>query len=149
MKAIGMMITSGALALCLAGGALAQGAPAGAAAGGAPAQGAAGAAGGAAPAMEDPLTPADVDPARPFGELDIAAAGNTVETVQAWAAQLTDDQKSDITNRCRVIETNADNYQEPVRTFCQNWIRAIEMTGDPAAPGGPGTPIATPPAPAR
>ena len=83
-----------------------------------------------APVQANPFTPADIDPALPFGAIDVIPAGNTAETVMAWAAQLTEEQKVELTSRCLIIGAG-DNYQPPAKDFCTTWTQA--MTADPAA----------------
>ncbi len=94
-----------------------------------------GAAGNAMP-MATPLTPADVDPAIPFGDIDIAAAGNTRDTVVTFAEGLTEEQKVELTSRCQVITGNAANYQGEALGFCETWVQV--MTADPGASPLPG-----------
>lgn len=99
----------------------------------------------------NPYALADVDPAAPFGAIDIVLAGATANTVQTWATTLTNEQKLELTNRCQVIDLNAANYQATVTAFCGMWMTA--MSNDPGATPVPGLggayPMTPVPKPAR
>ena len=79
---------------------------------------------------------ANVDPAAPFGQIDVAPAGATRDTVLAWAATLTEPQKVELTSRCLVITANAANFQATANEFCTIWVDV--MTADPGATPLPG-----------
>ncbi len=127
MKTLMATVASAALALSLAtGGAFAQ-------------------------AAANPLTANDVPPAAPWGtlNLDIAAAGNTPDSIRSWATTLTEDQKFEVLNRCTVISDNQANYQADATAFCTAFLAVPELA-DPNAAIAPMAPMApaNPPAPA-
>ncbi len=100
-------------------------------------------------AANNPYNAGNVDPAVPFGAIDIALAGATAATVQTWANTLSDEQKLELVNRCQVINANVAGYQPPAVSFCEMWTTA--MANDPGATPVPGLGGANPatPAPAR
>jgi hypothetical protein len=106
---------------------------------------------GAAVDEANPFTLANIDPAVPFGQIDVEAATNP-DTLAAWEKTLSEDQITELDQRCDVIGQAADFPAEP-RAFCDMWltVRADEM-GDPAlAPltiPEPGPGVVQQPAPA-
>ncbi len=139
MRRIASALGATALALAFATPAFAQAMPGGAANNMAPM---------ATPANPHPMTPADVDPAVPFGALDIAAAGNTADTIRTFSEGLTEEQKVELTSRCQVIGENSANFQAEAVGFCDTWVQV--MTADPGATPLPGlggaNPAGVPPA---
>jgi len=83
-----------------------------------------------------PMNAADVDPAIPFGEIDIAAAGNTRDTIVVFAEGMTEEQKTELTSRCHVIVATSANFQPEAVGFCGTWIEL--MLADPGASPLPG-----------
>lgn len=82
---------------------------------------------------------ADLNPADPFGELDVLPAGVTVESVTQFAAGLNDAQKADLKQRCLVIRDKQTDFEAAAVQFCENW-QMMEDTAQARA--------AEPPAPA-
>jgi hypothetical protein len=99
---------------------------------------------------QNPYTVANIDRAAPFGEINVEMATNP-DTLAAWQKTLSDDQATELDQRCEVITAATDFPAEP-RAFCDMWliVRAGEM-GDPAAaplqeaaPGGGVTQVQPP-----
>ena len=84
----------------------------------------------------------DVPAARPFGNIDIAAAGTTPETVKAWSKGRSASEKSELSRRCGII--NNPNYTSyyPIQAqlFCRNYIALTQPARRVVrrCPGGPG-----------
>jgi hypothetical protein len=132
-------------------------APAGAApAGAAPAGAASPAMGNVVPgklgdaAADNPFAVAGIDPASPFGEIDVDLSTNPDE-LAVWQKTLTKAQVTELDQRCDVITTASNLAPEPL-AFCDMWltVRSGEE-GDPAAaaltvpaPGGGFTQLPAP-----
>ncbi len=95
-----------------------------------------GAAVGGGVAAENPFTVANIDPANPFGTVDVTMAGANAESMQAWAASLDAELKTEITQRCDVISANSSTFPADAVGFCTTWttVQANE-TAAPAVPG--------------
>ena len=66
-----------------------------------------------------------IDPAKPFGEFDILAAGSSPASVQAWSVKLTDTQKADLKTRCdKITASDQSLYPASARSFCQVFASA-------------------------
>ena len=125
----------------------AQGTPSGAAGSGGPeaskssgasgSAGAGGAAGGpsgsanvgaqgkaGASASQGPWTANNVTAARPFGDIDIQAAGSTSESVRTWVQTRTAAEREELRGRCEFISdpANTSRYPMNAQTFCRNYM---------------------------
>lgn len=76
--------------------------------------------GGGVPA-ENPFTVANIDPANPFGTVDVTMAGANAESMQAWAASLDAGLKTEISQRCDVISANSSTFPADAVGFCTTW----------------------------
>ena len=97
---------------------------------------------GANTASQGPWTSDNVTAARPFGELNITAAGTTNQSVSSWAQQRTPAERAEIMGRCEVI-TNAQNssrFMPDAVAFCRTYM----MTASANPPGGKASGKATP-----
>jgi hypothetical protein len=68
-------------------------------------------------------TTQNVSEQRPFGDLDVAAAGSSVESVRLWSLGRSVLERYEINGRCAVITmpANAGRYSESDRRFCRNY----------------------------
>ena len=68
-------------------------------------------------------TTQNVSEQRPFGELDVTAAGSSVESVRIWSLGRSVLERYEINGRCAVITTpvNAARYSESDQQFCRNY----------------------------
>ena len=68
-------------------------------------------------------TAQNVSEARPFGSIDVAPAGWTVESVRLWSLGRSVLERYEINGRCAVITApaNAARYSESDRQFCRNY----------------------------
>ncbi len=111
----------------------------------------------AAGAAVNPLTANDVLPNDPFAGMDIAAAGNSEAQIKVWGDALTEEQRSELGNRCLVIGENQANYQADATAFCTAYLTtypSLTPSHDGGAamgvpPGVPMAPMVTPPAAAN
>lgn len=71
------------------------------------------------------FTPEVVDPADPFGEIDVTNAGATEEEVTTFFNALTPEQQTEISARCAVImdPVHQERYSEETATvLCNNLV---------------------------
>ncbi|MFO1184459.1 MAG: hypothetical protein U1E56_06710 [Bauldia sp.] len=81
--------------------------------------------GGAAAVAPDVDQPLSLDPARPFGTLDVMAAGKTQATISAWAGKLNDSQKADLKTRCdKILGASTGTYAGDAIDFCNTYKTA-------------------------
>ena len=69
------------------------------------------------------FTPETVDPADPFGEIDVTSAGATEAEVTAFFNALTPEQQQELIGRCAVITdpVHQERYAEETATMlCKN-----------------------------
>ncbi len=81
------------------------------------------------------FTPDTVDPANPFGEIDVSTAGTTEEEATTFFNGLTAEQQSEISGRCAVIlnPVHQERYAEEMpSTLCRNLV-AAGLVDEPAA----------------
>ncbi len=71
-----------------------------------------------------PWTANNVTAARPFGNINISAAGTTEQSVMAWAQQRTPAERAELSGRCEVITnaSNASRYPADAQQFCRNYM---------------------------
>ena len=60
---------------------------------------------------------------RPFGTIDIAPAGSSVESVRLWSLGRSVAERYEINGRCAFITTpaNAARYRPSDQEFCRNY----------------------------
>ena len=65
----------------------------------------------------------DVTAERPFGTIDIAPAGSSVETVRLWSLGRSVAERYELNGRCAFIATpaNARRYRPSDQEFCRNY----------------------------
>lgn len=68
-------------------------------------------------------TTLNVSEQRPFGNIDVAPAGSSVESVRLWSLGRSVLERYEINGGCAVITTpaNAARYSESDRQFCRNY----------------------------
>ncbi len=68
----------------------------------------------------------DVTAERPFGNIDIAPAGSSVETVRLWSLGRSVSERYELNGRCAFITTpaNAPRYRPSDQEFCRNYSLA-------------------------
>jgi hypothetical protein len=68
-------------------------------------------------------TTQNVNEQRPFGDIDVAPAGSSVESVRLWSLGRSVLERYEINGRCAVITTpvNAARYSESDQQFCRNY----------------------------
>lgn len=76
-----------------------------------------------------------VDPADPFGEIDVTSAGATLEDVTAFFNALTPEQQQELAERCAVITdpVHQERYAEETATQLCNNLTAFDLMQGPAA----------------
>jgi len=119
--------------------ALAQGAQPGATPGAeksAPPSGAAGQAKGAGaqtPSSQGPWTADNVTAARPFGDINIQAAGTTTESVRTWVQGRSPAERAELSGRCNVITNpaNSSRYDMQTQQFCRNYMMVAAASPAP------------------
>jgi hypothetical protein len=73
----------------------------------------------AGPAAAQDFTTKNVDPAHPFGSINVYNVGVDPTQVSTWAKSLSAGQKQEIVGRCSVILQNQQNYLSETTNFCQ------------------------------
>jgi hypothetical protein len=70
----------------------------------------------------------NVSAADPFGNIDIAAAGMTPETVKAWSKRRSVSEKSELSRRCSIINNPnyTSHYPIQAQLFCRNYITSTQ-----------------------
>jgi hypothetical protein len=73
-----------------------------------------------------PWTTNNVTAARPFGTIDVSAAGSTTDSVRIWSQGRTASERSELSGRCGVINApaNASLYPANAQQFCRNYLTA-------------------------
>ena len=68
----------------------------------------------------------NVSEQRPFGNIDVAAAGSSVQSVRLWTLGRSVLERYEINGRCAVIKMpeNASRYSESDQQFCRNYAMA-------------------------
>jgi hypothetical protein len=90
---------------------------------------------GAPAASQGPWTADNVTAARPFGDINIQAAGNTNESVRTWAQGRSASERAELSGRCAVINSpaNAARYAADAKQFCTRFEMVAAAS---PAPGG-------------
>jgi hypothetical protein len=65
----------------------------------------------------------NVSTEQPFGNIDVAAAGSSVESVRLWSFGRSVSERNEINGRCAVITTpaNAARFSPSDQQFCRNY----------------------------
>ena len=65
----------------------------------------------------------NVSTVQPFGNIDVAPAGSSVESVRLWSLGRSTSERYESNARCAVITTpaNAPRYSESDQQFCRNY----------------------------
>ena len=120
-----------------------KGATGSAGAGGAGQTGSAGASGSAvasgsagASASQGPWTANNVTAARPFGDINIQAAGTTPDAIRTWSQSRSATERAELQGRCDVImnPANTSRYDMQAQTFCRNYM--MVASADPTGKSG-------------
>ena len=82
------------------------------------------------------FTAKNVDPAHPFGSINVYNVGLDPAQVSAWAKTLNAGQKQEVVGRCSVIIQNQQNYFSETTNFCQNLAIAIAESASGNANAG-------------
>ncbi|MDB5505591.1 MAG: hypothetical protein JWR75_229 [Devosia sp.] len=96
------------------------------------------------------FTPEMVDPADPFGEIDVTSAGTTQAESSAFFATLTEGQQVELGMRCAVIlnPVHQERYaEETASVLCRNLL-AAELIAPPEDAEPTATDVTTPVTPA-
>lgn len=81
------------------------------------------------------FTPETVDPADPFGDLDFdVTATSDANAIAGFLASLTQEQLTELTQRCVVIEANADTYDDSDVNFCALTLDLLRGSNNGAGP---------------
>jgi hypothetical protein len=88
---------------------------------------------GAAAPSSGPWTANNVTAARPFGDINVSAAGNTTDSMRTWAQGRSASERAELSGRCQVISNsaNASRYPADAQQFCRNYMMVAS-----AAPAG-------------
>ena len=102
---------------------------------GAGASAGASAAGKAGAPSSGPWTADNVTAARPFGDISVAAAGNTNDSVRTWSQGRSASERAELSGRCGVINSpaNAARYPADAKQFCSTYM---SVSAASPAPGG-------------
>ena len=73
-----------------------------------------------------PWTADNVSAARPFGTIDVSAAGTTPAQVNTWSQARTAQERSELNGRCSVINnpTYSARYPANAQQFCRTFTTA-------------------------
>jgi hypothetical protein len=84
-----------------------------------------------------PWTADNVTAARPFGNINVSAAGNTTESVRTWVQGRSATERAELSGRCQVItsSTNASRYPADAQQFCRNYMM-VASANPPAGKAG-------------
>jgi hypothetical protein len=83
-----------------------------------------------------------VTSARPFGDINIQAAGTTNESVRTWSQGRTAAEREELSERCDVITNPANsskNYPMNAMQFCRTYMMVAAVNppaGSPSSPSG-------------
>ena len=88
---------------------------------------------GATAPSAGPWTADNVTAARPFGDINVSAAGNTTESMRTWVQGRSASERAELSGRCQVITNtaNASRYPADAQQFCRNYMMVAS-----AAPAG-------------
>jgi hypothetical protein len=96
---------------------------------------------GASAASQGPWTADNVTAARPFGEINIQAAGTTDASVRTWAQARTPAERAELNGRCAVINNpaNSARYQADAKQFCTRYEMVAALNPPAGSPSSPST----------
>jgi hypothetical protein len=91
---------------------------------------------GATAPSAGPWTANNVAAARPFGDINVSAAGNTTESVRTWVQGRSATERAELSGRCQVITSsaNAARYPADAQQFCRNYM--MVASANPAGKAG-------------
>lgn len=69
-------------------------------------------------------TTTNVTADQPFGQINVAPAGSSVESVRLWTLGRSVSQRYEINGRCAVIAQNPARYSPGDQQFCRNYAVA-------------------------
>jgi hypothetical protein len=73
-------------------------------------------------ATPDPMMTMKVDPAKPFGDVNVTpAAGKNARDIVTWVKTLPAAQQTDLNNRCEYINVHEGEFKVDDLTLCQQW----------------------------
>jgi hypothetical protein len=83
-----------------------------------------------------PWTADNVTAARPFGNINVTAAGSSTESMRTWAQGRSASERAELSGRCAVITstTNASKYPADAMQFCRNYM--MVAAASPAGKAG-------------
>jgi hypothetical protein len=89
------------------------------------------AAGDASAPSQGPWTADNVTAARPFGNMDVSAAGSSTDSVRTWSQGRTASERNELNGRCAVINNPANTARYPANAqqFCRNYTVASNQAG--------------------
>jgi hypothetical protein len=92
---------------------------------------------GATAPSSGPWTADNVTAARPFGNINVSAAGNTTESVRTWVQGRSASERAELSGRCQVITSsaNASRYPADAQQFCRNYMM-VASANPPAGKAG-------------
>ena len=78
----------------------------------------------------------NVTAVRPFGDIDVRAAGSTDQSVRTWAQGRSAAERAEISSRCQVITnaSNASRYPMDAQQFCRTYM--MTASANPAGKSG-------------
>jgi hypothetical protein len=90
---------------------------------------------GASTASQGPWTADNVTAARPFGDINVQAAGTTNDSVRTWAQGRSAPERAELSGRCAVINNpaNSARYSADARQFCNRYM--MVASASPATGG--------------
>ena len=95
---------------------------------------------GATAPSSGPWTADNVTAARPFGDINISAAGTSTESVRTWVQGRSASERAELSGRCAVItnSSNAARYPANAQQFCRSYMM-VASANPPAGKGSPTT----------
>src|SRR3546814_20922112 len=85
------------------------------------------------------MTLEQVDPSKPFGDIDVTLTMLDPRTIEAWAGGLKEDRQAELRDRCEFMLEHEARYDIAPRTICRKLLgRESVPEGGPAPPSAPG-----------
>lgn len=87
-----------------------------------------------------PWTSDNVTAERPFGSINIDAAGNTSESMRTWAQTRSPAERAELSGRCGIIAnpSNASRYTADTQRFCRDYMMVANVPTPENPTGVPG-----------
>ncbi len=91
---------------------------------------------GATAPSAGPWTADNVTAARPFGNINVTAAGSSTESMRTWAQGRSASERAELSGRCAVITNtaNASKYPADAMQFCRSYM--MVSAASPAGKAG-------------